>query len=111
LDWRKSASETLIHVRVAIPGNDLAFARNKVDHTLESDQDRIQVFVNIGVVEFHRGQNHCLRKIMEEFGALIEEGSIVFVAFQNEMFPLLQGEATAKVFGDTSNQKRRVLAR
>src|SRR5215467_10807925 len=105
LDRRERTSEAFIYVCMAVTGNDLSFARHQVDQTLEGDLYRIQIFVNVGMIEFHGGENNGLGKIMEKLGAFIEESSIVFVALQNEMFSLLQGKAAAKIFRNASNQK------
>src|SRR5258708_23788144 len=43
---------------------------------------------------------------MQKFRTLIEECSVVLVAFQNEMFSLTQMKTGAKVFRDAADQKR-----
>ena len=45
---------------------------------------------------------------MEEFRAFVEEGGVVFVAFENEMFAFTEMKAGAEIFGDAADQKRRV---
>ncbi|MGB9119941.1 MAG: hypothetical protein WCE73_04925 [Candidatus Angelobacter sp.] len=42
---------------------------------------------------------------MQELWAFIEESSVVFVAFNNEVLTLAQGKAAAKVFRDPADEE------
>ena len=44
-------------------------------------------------------------KVVQEFGTFVEEGSIVFVPFQDEIFSLPQLKAAAEIFCDTTDQE------
>ena len=51
--------------------------------------DRFQVVKDIGVIELKVVEDQRARAVMDEFGALIEEGTVVFVSFDNEKICLL----------------------
>src|SRR5438105_12079241 len=43
---------------------------------------------------------------MQEFWAFVEKRGVVFIAFDDEMFPLPQSEAAAKIFRNAADQER-----
>ena len=57
------------------------------------------------MIKFHRCQDDRVGKVVQEFRALIEEGSIVFVAFEDEVLSLAQMKAGAKIFGNAADQE------
>ena len=58
------------------------------------------------MIEFDRGQNHRVGKIVQELRTLIEERGVVFVAFQNEVPALPETETAAKVLCNSADEKR-----
>jgi hypothetical protein len=45
--------------------------------------------------------NRDLRKVMHELRAFIEIGSVVFIAFDNEVIAIGYSKANAKILGDS----------
>ena len=50
-------------------------------------------------------------KVVQELRALIEEGGVVLVAFEDEMLALPQLKAAAEIFRNAANQERRLRPR
>ena len=90
-----------------IESDDASPARHQIHQTLERGFDRIEILVDVGMIKLDRGQNHCIGKVVEELGPLIEEGGIVFVAFEDEVLPRAEMKARPEVFGDAAYQERR----
>ncbi len=59
--------------RGAVKGYDASAPRNKIHQSLKCSLHRVQIFVDIGVVEFHRGQDGRGRKVVKELRPLVEE--------------------------------------
>ena len=77
----------------AIEGNDASAARDQVHQALECRLDGIEVFVDVGMIEFDRGENDGVRKVVQELRSLVEEGGVVLVAFEDEVLALAQTES------------------
>ena len=60
------------------------------------------------MIELDRRQNDGVRKIVQELRAFVEESSIVFVAFQDEILPAAQLKAAAEILRDSADQERRL---
>src|SRR5262249_59215665 len=97
-------------VGVGVVGDDVALAGDQVDEPFEGGLDRVQVCEYSRVVELDRGKDDRLGKVVKELGAFIEEGGVVLVAFQDEVFSLAQRKTAPEIFRDSAYQKRRVLA-
>src|SRR5882762_6323228 len=101
------------------PGNALAGIERddpaspwyQVHEPLERRLDRIQILVDISVIEFHRGQDDRIGEIVEEFRPLVEERGVVLVPFKDEVFPLPKREARPEIFSNSADQKRWLLPR
>src|SRR5262249_22295927 len=102
--------QAFVDVGIRVPADNLAFSRRQVDQTLKSGLDRIQVFEDIGVIKFDRGQDDGLGEVMQELWAFVEECRVVFIALQDEMLTLAQREAAAEVLGNAAYKKRRIAA-
>src|SRR5579859_6239060 len=92
----------------AIPGDDAAAARDQIHQALECGFYRVEIFVDVGVIELDGGEDDGVGKVVEEFWSLVEEGSVIFVAFEDEVLPRPEMEAGAEVFGDAADQERRI---
>src|SRR5215469_9863906 len=66
--------------------DNLASAGNQIHQPLERRLHRIDILVDVGMIEFDRGKDHRIRKIVQELRSLVEESGVVFIALQNEMF-------------------------
>ncbi len=89
----------------SIETDDFAAARNEVHEALESRFNRIEIFVDIGVIEFDRGEDKGVWKVVQKLWTLVEKCRVVFVAFEDEMVARSEAEAAAEIFGDASNQE------
>ena len=70
-------------------------ARYNIHKTAETEFDFIEVGKDIGVVKLDVVDDDGLRKVMKEFGALVEKGGVVFVSFENEILRIAKGCALA----------------
>ena len=84
--------------------------RHQIYQPLERRLHRIEVAVNIGVIELHVRQNQRVGKVVHELRTLVEEGRIVLVALQNEGLPLAKLKTGAEILRDAADQKRRPSA-
>src|SRR4029077_17109240 len=90
--------QTTVEALSLVKGHDSSPQRNQVHQPLEGRFNGIEVFVDIGVVEFHRAQNGGVREIVQKLRPLVKERRIVFIALQDEVLSLPQLETAAKVF-------------
>ena len=84
--------------RRAIEGDNPAAPRNQIHQALKRSFDRVEIFVNVGVIELDRGQDDGVGKVVQELRPLIEEGGVVLVAFQDEVLPLPHDESWSQNF-------------
>ena len=71
-------------VGAAVVGDEAAAARDEVDQALEGGLDGGEVGVDVGVVELDVGEDGGVGEVVQELGALVEEGGVVLVAFEDE---------------------------
>src|SRR5581483_5021940 len=100
-----------LNALAGIEGHQSPPSRHQVYQALECRLYRVQVFVDVRVIELHRAANDGIRKVVQELRSFVEEGGIVFIAFKNKVLALAQRETAAEVFRDPANQKRRPSAR
>src|SRR5204862_6299081 len=74
------ANDRTVHARHDEPG-----ARHNVDQTTERRLQSVQVGIDIGVIELYVFQQNDSRQVVQELGTLVEEGDVVFVAFNDEV--------------------------
>ena len=67
--------------------------------------DRRQMCIDIGMIKFDTGNNSDGRTIVEKFGALIEEGGVILIPFNNEMSAPANIEIAPKGLDQTANHK------
>src|SRR5213592_2706594 len=56
------------------------------------------------MVELDIVYDHHFRKIMNEFGALIEKRGVVLVTFNNEVLGIVQARALTEIFRQSANE-------
>ena len=78
-------------------------SRHQVYQSPECGLYSLQILVNVGVIEFDRGENDRIWEVVQEFRAFIKESRIVLVAFENEVLALTQREAAAEVLSDATD--------
>jgi len=83
-------------------------------HPLEQGAKRalhvIEVAVDVGVIEFDRVQQQRIGIVVEELGALVEEGRVVLVALGDEPRPGPEPEVVREVPAGTAYHETRVAA-
>ena len=57
-----------------------------------------EIGVDVGVVELDVREDERVRKVVEEFGAFVEEGGVVLVAFDDEVARGAELEAGSRSF-------------
>ena len=102
---------TLGDILAAVPGNNPSTARNQIHQSFERKLNGIEVAINIRMVEFNRGENHGIRKVMKKFRSLVEERRVILIAFDDEFLAIGDGKAGAEIFRNPSHQKRRIASR
>jgi len=86
-------------------GNDAAAAGDEIDEAFEGGSDRVEVRIDVGMVELDVGEDEGVGKIVHELRALIEESRVVLVAFDDEGAAVAQMEAGAEVFRDATDEE------
>ena len=84
LDGAEGAADAFGHILASIVSDDKPAARNQIDEALEGGLHCFEVGVNVGVVEFDVRENERVGEVVEKFGAFVEEGGVVLVAFDDE---------------------------
>ena len=107
LDAAERALHTFGNVRAAVEGHNEAAARHEIHEALECSLDGIEIGINIGVVEFDVREDQRVRKVVQKLGALVEEGGVVLVAFDDEGARGAQLKAGAEVFCHAADEERR----
>src|SRR5579862_1227529 len=117
LDRTKRLSEGAFETRTlrgfaceAVEGDDSSAAGDEVHQTFEGCLDGIEIFVDVGVIEFDGSEDDCVRKVVEKLWALIEKGGVVLVAFKNEVMSAPEVEARSEIFGNATDQEGRMQA-
>ena len=108
LDAAEGAAHAFGHVWAAVVGDDEAAARNEIDEALEGGFDGFEVGVDVGVVELDVGEDERVGKVVEKLGALVEEGGVVLVAFEDEVARGTELKARAEIFRDAADEERRL---
>ena len=57
----------------SVKGDDASSPGDKIHQALKCSLHCVQIFVDIGVVEFHGGQDGRVRKVVQELRSLVEE--------------------------------------
>src|SRR5271155_1070008 len=81
---------TPVRTLVRFKSDDASTSRNQVYQPLERRLNGIEIFVDVGVIEFDRSQNYGIWKVVQKLRAFIEEGRVIFVTFENEVLSLAQ---------------------
>lgn len=77
-------AHAFVHVRSAIEGNDPSPSRHEVHQSFEGCFHRLEVPINVRVIELHVRQYQGIGKVMHEFRTFVEEGCIVLVSLDDE---------------------------
>ncbi len=75
------------------------------DEMMKLSLNRCQIMEDVGMIKLYIVQNGGSRPVVHHLGALIEEGSIVFIGFDNEMALFSQLCRYPKIDWDTPDEK------
>src|SRR5262249_38815657 len=104
-DRTESFRKTLINIAAAVPSDNAATARNQVHQSFERRLHCVEVFIDVRVIEFDRGKDHRIRKVVQKLRPFVPERGIVLVAFDDEVFAIADTKAALEILRDATNQK------
>src|SRR5436190_399478 len=81
-------------------------ARDERDQARERGLHRLQVGVDVGVVELEVADDGHVRVVVDELGPLVEERGVVLVALHHEVAPLAEMIAAGEVAGHAADEIR-----
>src|SRR5882724_3705722 len=97
--------------RCTVPTNDqLSGARHQIHQTTKREFHGVEIFVDVGVIEFDVVDDRDLRQVVHELRTFIEVSGVVFVAFDDEVITAGDAKTHAKVLHDPADEKRRIHA-
>ena len=111
LDAAERVRDAFGDILAAVVGDDEAAARNEIDEALEGGLHGVEIGVDVGVVELDVGEDERVGKVVQELRTLVEEGGVVFVAFDDEGARGAQLKAGAEVFCNAADEERRLKRR
>src|SRR5579864_13442 len=82
--------------------------RDGAHQMVELPLDRTDVGIDIGVVELEVIEDRGARTVVHELGALIEEGRVVFIGFDDEERCAAEARARGKVLRHAADQEARL---
>src|SRR6185503_2559409 len=85
LDWTEGFRHAALNAISRVKSDNPAALRDQVYQALKGSFYCLKVFVDVGVVEFHRGENQAVGEIVQKLRALVEVCRVVLVAFEDEM--------------------------
>ena len=99
------------HIRIVSIGHDHILGRNLLHPVPERFDDRIEVRVDIGVIELDVVQQKRIGVVVQELRAFIEERRVVFVALDHELRPVPELEILIEIERDPANDHARIASR
>ena len=93
------------------PDDHAAAPRNQVHQSTKRELIGFKIRVDVGVIEFQRGDDQVVGLVMEELCGFVPIRGIVFVAFQDEILAAAEAIALTKILGNATNQKIRAFFR
>src|ERR1019366_1834557 len=99
----KCAADAFGDIGAAVVGDQESAARHEIDEAFERDFDCLEVSVDVRVIKLDVGENKRVWKIVKEFRALVEEGGVVFIAFDDEYARGAKLKAGAEIFCDATD--------
>src|SRR5581483_3908111 len=95
----------LLQSRVGgIPDNEAA-AGDDAHEMVELPLNRLNIRINVSVIVFEVVEHHRAGVVVNELGALVEEGRVVFIGFDDEERRLAQTGAATEVGGYATYEK------
>src|SRR5213080_3528186 len=101
-------SDDLAHGRTVPTDNQLSIAGDEVHQTTKRQLYRIEVLVDVRVIELDVVDDGGLRQVVHELRAFVEVGRVVLVAFDDEVIAVGDVKADAEVLHHAADEERRV---
>ena len=98
-------------IGTVVPEQQQAVPRNEVRQSSERQPHRVEVLIDVGVIELDVADDGNLRQVLQELGGLVEERAVVFVALDHELLAApcpIAGTAVSQVQRDAADEHRRV---
>ena len=81
-----------------------AFGGDDIEEAAEAGFDLVEVAVDVGMVELDVVYDDEFGEVVNEFGALVEEGGVVFVPFEDEIFRVTEIGALTEVRWNSADE-------
>ena len=81
-----------------------ALGWHNVQHSAETGLDLVEVAVDVCMVELDVVHDDEFRQVVDEFRTLVEEGCVVFVAFDDEILRVPQTGSLSEIRRDATNE-------
>ncbi len=94
---------------IAVEEHETVF-RNEADHVPEGAFDRLEVVEDIGVIELDIVHDRNFGEVVDELGALVEKGGVIFIAFKDVDFGIVKTSPLPEIAGDASDHKTGALS-
>ena len=99
----------LLQVDVVLRQDNFAFARHDAHQMVELLLNRLQVVKDIRVVELKVVEDQRPRAVVNKFGALVEEGAVVFIRFNDEERAVAQARRDVEIARNAANNEARLV--
>ena len=99
-----------LEVGICDVGQNAPRAGNGAQQLVKLPLYRLEVLVDVGVIEFQVVQHEGPRPVVHELGALVEEGRVVFVGFDDEVAAAAEARGHAEVGRNAADQETRLEA-
>ena len=90
--------------RVIFANEELSIFGDAVHEQAKGGFDGIDIFVNIGVIEFNGGKDHAFWVVVDEFGYFVEESGVVFIAFDYKVLGLGKSIRAVEIGADAADE-------
>ena len=87
------------------PDDQMPVCRNEIHQTRKFKFDRLEIAVNVGVVEFDIVDDGDFGQIVHKLRLFIKISRVVFVAFDNEKIAVGHAKRRAEILHDAADQK------
>src|SRR5260370_14670985 len=106
----RSAPQSRPRIPCIAPDHHASAPRHKIHEASKSQLVGLEIWINVGVIVFERGDNQIVRMVMKKLGSAVPESSFVLVTFQNELLPAAKAVTLSEVLRHASHKKIRTLA-
>ena len=98
------------HVRVVAVRHDHVARRDLLHAVAERFDDRVEVRVDVGVIELDVVQQERVRVVVQKLRTFVEERRVVFVAFDDELRPVAELEVLIEIERDPADDHARIAS-